>query len=175
MPPRPRALARRPHSAPVTGSGAPGSDASAIVVGLRRVVRALELYSAEVRRDFGLTAPQLWALKTLARTGPLTTGDLALALLVHQSSTSLLVSRLERRGLVRRIRQRDDRRFVRIELTERGQALAAEAPEPAQGRLLHGLERMPERRVQEIRRALDDLVGVMEAEGVEARFFFADG
>jgi DNA-binding MarR family transcriptional regulator len=160
-----------PRRTPATAPG----DATAIVVGLRRIVRALELYSADVRRDYGLTAPQLWALKTLARTGPVTTGELAQALLVHQSSTSLLVARLERRGLVRRTRQRHDRRFVRIDLTERGQALAAEAPEPAQGRLLHGLGAMPAGRIRGIRRAVDDLVAAMEAEGVEARFFFADG
>ncbi len=168
MPALSRPAARRATTAPAI-------DATAIVVGLRRIVRALELYSVEVRRNYGLTAPQLWALKTLARTGPLTTGDLAVALMVHQSSTSLLVARLERRGLVRRTRRKDDRRFVRIELTERGQALAAEAPEPAQGRLLHGLGHMPGRRVREIRRAIDDLVAAMEAEGVEPRFFFADG
>lgn len=153
----------------------PSSDATAIVVGLRRVVRALELYSIDVRRDYGLTAPQLWALKTLAALGPLHAGDLARALLVHQSSTSLLVARLERRGLVRRTRQKDDRRYVRIDLTERGQALAEQAPEPAQGRLLHGLGGMPPSRVRQIRRAIEDLVTAMEAESVDARFFFADG
>jgi DNA-binding MarR family transcriptional regulator len=151
------------------------SDAAAIVVGLRRIVRALEVYSQEVRRSYGLTGPQLWALKTLARSGPLTIGELAGQLIVHQSSTSLLVRRLERRGLVRRARLKDDRRFVRIELTERGAALVADAPAPAQGRLLHGLESMPAARVRQIRGAIDDLVGAMEAENVEARFFFADG
>jgi DNA-binding MarR family transcriptional regulator len=105
----------------------------------------------------------------------LTTGELAKALLVRQSSTSLLIQRLERRGLARRVRLKDDRRFVRIELTDRGLAVAREAPAAAQGRLLHGLEAMPARRLREIRRALDDLVGVMEAEDVEARFFFAEG
>jgi DNA-binding MarR family transcriptional regulator len=148
------------------------SDAASIVVGLRRIVRALELYSHEVRHDFSLTAPQLWAIKTLAQSGPLTTGELARALLVRPSSTSLLVQRLERRGLLRRVRQRDDRRFVRIELTGRGQTLAAEAPAAAQGRLLHGLEVMDARRVRRIRQAVDDIVAVMEAENVEARFFF---
>jgi DNA-binding MarR family transcriptional regulator len=128
-----------------------------------------------VRRSFGLTAPQLWALKTIERMGPLTTGDLAEALAVHQSSTSLLVNRLERNGLLRRARSPDDRRFVRIELTERGRSLCAEAPEPAQGRLLHGLAGMPPARIRSIRRAVDDLVRAMEAEAVEARFFFADG
>lgn len=150
-------------------------DAAAIIIGLRRIVRALELYSHEVRRDFGLTAPQLWALKTLARNGPQATGELARALLVQQSSTSILLRRLERRGLVRRVRQRDDRRYVRIELTERGATVAKGAPTAAQGRLLHGLEAMAPRRLRDIRRAIGELVDMMEAEDVEGRFFFADG
>lgn len=150
-------------------------EAAQIVVGLRRIVRALEIYSREVQRDFGLTAPQLWAVATLAQAGPLTTGELARSLLVHQSSVSLLVQRLERRGLVRRTRARSDRRFVRIELTERGAALATKAPTPAQGRLLHGLEGLPPLRVRRIRRVIDDLVRIMEAQDVEARFFFAEG
>jgi DNA-binding MarR family transcriptional regulator len=151
------------------------NEPTAIVVGLRRIVRALELYSQEVRRSYGLTAPQLWALKTLASRNSLTIGELAGQLLVHQSSASLLVHRLERRGLVRRTRVRDDRRFVRIELTERGAALAAAAPAPAQGRLLHGLGAMSPARVHRTWRAVEDLVRIMEAENVEARFFFADG
>jgi DNA-binding MarR family transcriptional regulator len=158
-----------------SGTGTARAEVSAIVSGLRRVVRALEVYSHDVRRDYGLTAPQLWALKTLGRRGPLTVSELASALLVHQSSASLLVNRLERRGLVRRSRQEDDRRFVRIEPTEQGLALAAHAPEPTQGRLLHGLSGMSPTRIRNIRRAVDDLVGAMEAENVQARFFFEEG
>jgi DNA-binding MarR family transcriptional regulator len=161
----------RRSAAPLT----PRADVTAIVGGLRRVVRALELYSQEVRRDFGLTAPQLWALTTLHRRGPLTVNDLAAALHVHQSSASLVVSRLEQRGLVRRVRAERDKRFVRIEPTERALAMMAAAPEPAQGRLLHGLSGMSPTRIRSIRRAVDDLVGAMEAESVEARFFFEDG
>jgi DNA-binding MarR family transcriptional regulator len=151
------------------------ADVTAIVGGLRRVVRALELYSQEVRRDFGLTAPQLWALKTLHLQGSLTVNQLAGALAVHQSSASLLVSRLEHRGLIRRSRSQTDRRFVRIEATEKALSLVAEAPEPAQGKLLHGLSGMSPARIHGIRRAVDDLVGAMEAEDIEARFFFEEG
>ena len=154
---------------------APRTEVTAIVVGLRRIVRALEVYSHEVRRTYGLTAPQLWALKTLAEKGPLTTGQLAEALLIHPSSASLLVDRLERRGLVRRTRLRTDRRFVRIELTDRAVNVSAVAPEPAQGRLLHGLGGMSRKRIGAIRRAVDDLVDAMEATDVEARFFFSEG
>ena len=151
-----------------------GGDAGAIVQGLRRIVKALQEYSQDVHRSYSLTAPQLWALKTLQRRGPLSTGSLAQALAVHQSSVSVLIQRLERRGLVRRARVTPDRRFVRVELSERGAALAADAPEPAQGRLLHGLGAMPGREVRAIRRAVDRLVEVMEAPDLGVRFFFSD-
>lgn len=150
------------------------TEATAIVQGLRRIVHALERYSREIRRDHGLTAPQLWALATLQQDGPTTTGDLAQALHVHQSSASVLLQRMERRGLVRRTRARPDRRRVRVELTERGAALVREAPPPAQGRLMHGLAGLPLARVREIRSAVDELVRAMEVERVEARPFFTD-
>lgn len=145
-----------------------------IVQALRRVVKALEIYSQEVRRAFGVTGPQLWALKTLERDGRITAGQLASALAVHQSSGSILVSRLEKEGLVRRVRAAGDRRRVYVALTSRGAALARRAPEAAQGRLLHGLSEMPLHRVRAIRRAVDAIVRAMEASDVKAPFFFSD-
>jgi len=149
-------------------------DTAAIVQALRRVVKALHTYSQDVRHTYGLTGPQLWALKTLEAEGPLAIGALAAALAVHQSSVSLLVNRLEAHGLVRRVRRAGDHRYVHIELTRRGAALAADAPEAAQGRLLHSLQQMPARDVAAIRRAVDRLVEAMEAADVPARFFFAE-
>jgi len=144
------------------------------VNGLRRIVKALHTYSQDVRSAYGLTGPQLWALKTLQRAGRLSTGRLAAALAVHQSSMSILLDRLEKRGLVRRVRGRADQRFVEIELTARGAKLVADAPEAAQGRLLHALEAMPQREVRTIKGAVARLVTAMEATDVHARFFFAE-
>jgi DNA-binding MarR family transcriptional regulator len=137
-------------------------------------VKALHTYSQDVRTAYGLTGPQLWALKTLQRDGRMSTGRLAAALAVHQSSASILLDRLDKRGLIRRIRGRLDHRFVDIELTKRGAALATDAPEAAQGRLLHALEGMAPGEVRKIRHAVDRLVQAMEATDVNARFFFAD-
>jgi MarR family transcriptional regulator, organic hydroperoxide resistance regulator len=160
----------RPESARRDGS----RDTAHIVQGLRRIVKALHGYSQEVRAAYALTGPQLWALKTLRRGGHLPVGQLAESLAVHQSSISLLLDRLEKRGLVRRLRGRPDRRVVRVALTKRGAALAADAPEAAQGRLLHALAEMPVAEVRKIRRAVDRLVRAMEATDVKARFFFSD-
>lgn len=151
-----------------------GSDTTQIVQGLRRIVKALQTYSQDVRSAYGLTGPQLWALKTLQREGRLTVGRLAAALAVHQSSTSILLDRLEKRGLVRRIRNRPDLRIVQVELTKRGATLAADAPEAAQGRLLHALGSMSAEQLRRTRRVVDQLVNAMEAGDVHARFFFSD-
>lgn len=151
------------------------SDATRqIVTGLRRIVRAVELYSQEVFKRYGLTGPQLWAVKTLSRRGALATSELAEALAVQPSTLSVLVDRLEERGLVRRLRPRADRRFVEIALTAKGRELADRAPEPAQGRLLFGLARLSPRDRNAIRDAVDRLVSMMEATDMEVRFFFSD-
>ncbi len=149
-------------------------DTAHIVRGLRRVVKAIQNFSQEVHRQYGLTGPQLWALKTLEAEGRMAVGRLAEALVVHQSSLSVLIDRLEDRGLVRRVREARDRRVVEVELTRRGAALVADAPDPAQGRLLHGLEAMSLAEVRRIRQSVDRLVEAMEATDLHVQFFFSD-
>ena len=166
-----RASAERRAPRP-TGKSA---DTAAIIMGLRRIVKALHSYSREVERRFGLTGPQLWALKTLLRGEGMTIGQLAEALAVHQTSASLLLQRLVKRGLVQRSRNQHDRRSVELRLTARGRRVAAKAPEAAQGRLLHALSAAPAAEVRRLRRSVDRLVEAMEATGVEAPFFFGDG
>jgi DNA-binding MarR family transcriptional regulator len=145
-----------------------------IAQGLRRIVKALHAYSQEVRSAYGLTGPQLWALKTLQREGGMPVGRLAQRLAVHQSSLSILLDRLEKRGLVRRVRGRPDRRVVQAQLTPRGRATVADAPDAAQGRLLHALSTRSLAELAEIRGVIDGLVAAMEAGDMTARFFFSD-
>lgn len=160
-------LGGKRHSASVT-------ESERIVQGLRRIVKSLQTYSQDVRSAYGLTGPQLWALKTLQRLGGMTVGRLAASLAVHQSSISILLDRLEKRGLVQRTRAQPDRRIVQVELTKRGTAMAADAPEAAQGRLLHALGSMSAEQLRRTRRVVDQLVNAMEASDVHARFFFSD-
>lgn len=167
-------MARQRRGLPTARSGKRG-DTAEIVQGLRRIVKALHTYSQDVHQAYGLTGPQLWALKTLEAKGRVSMGRLATLLAVHQSSASILVNRLEKRGLIVRKQGNRDRRFVELELTKRGAALATDAPEPAQGRLLHALEAMSPKEVHRIRRAVDRLVQAMEAADVHARFFFGEG
>lgn len=85
-----------------------------------------------------------------------------------------VVDRLEGKGLVLREQDPADGRRIRIGLTLKGRTLLKQAPHPAQGRLVHGLQAMSDRHVVEIQRALGTLVRVMEAEDLDAQFFFSE-
>lgn len=141
---------------------------------LRRMVKALQTYSSDVESRFGLTGPQLWALWTLQQQGPIGLKELAQAMHLHPSTVVGVVDRLEARQLVIRKPDPEDGRRVRIGLTSAGTRTVAQAPHPAQGQLIHGLQAMTRAEVAQLHTTLARLVEVMEAEDLDARFFFSD-
>lgn len=147
---------------------------SEIVQSMRRVFKAIHAYSRLALKEFGVTGPQLWMLRTLEEEGPLTVGDLADRMYLHISTASGVLDRLEERRLVRRRRAAEDRRVVWIELTAKGRTLLRNAPEPAQGRLLHGLERLGRRELARLYSSMKRIAQIMEAENIQATFFFEE-
>jgi DNA-binding MarR family transcriptional regulator len=140
---------------------------------LRRIVRALEDYSSNVEKRFGLTGPQLWALWELGRTGPCALKDLAEQMKLDSSTVVGVVDRLVAKGLIQRGPDPHDRRRISLTTTGKGQEILAQAPHPAQGHLLAGLEGMERSRVENLHDALATLVGVLEADSLDVPFFFA--
>jgi DNA-binding MarR family transcriptional regulator len=74
-------------------------------------------------RPWNLNQSQAAALLALAQHGPQRMSHLARFLLQQTQTTTDLVDRLERRGLVRRIRHETDRRVVLVEITDEGRSL----------------------------------------------------
>jgi|BEDMetMinimDraft_2_1075160.scaffolds.fasta_scaffold00894_5 MarR family 2-MHQ and catechol resistance regulon transcriptional repressor len=73
----------------------------------------------------GLTLTQFGVLEALWHKGPLTQGELSRKVLTSPPNLTDVVARLALRGLVRRERESDDRRRVRVTLTPEGEALIA--------------------------------------------------
>ena len=83
-------------------------------------------FSERAARSAGLEPQQhqmLLALKGMPEGGQATIGILAERLQIEHHSAVELVDRMEARGLVRRVRAEDDRRFVLVQLTARGENL----------------------------------------------------
>jgi len=111
----------------------------AVLDSIRRIVRALRESSRKTERSVGLGAAQLFVLQRLAGAPPLSINELADRTLTHQSSVSVVVSRLVRAGLVARTRAAADGRRVEITLTPAGLSLLERAPTAAQDRLIGAL------------------------------------
>ena len=120
-----------------------------VMDGIRAVVRALRLNTRAIEKQVGISLAQLWVLQILAERPADSLNELAIATATHQSSVSVVVRRLVERELATRTTAHEDKRRVRIELTEAGRALIGKAPPTVQVSLVAGLRRLaPERREQ---------------------------
>lgn len=75
----------------------------------------------------GLTYPQFLVMVTLWEKDDRTVSEIGDTLLLESSTLTPLLKRLETAGMVRRTRDREDERVVRIQLTEKGAALKQKA------------------------------------------------
>lgn len=71
----------------------------------------------------GLTQPQFYALRLIARQGPVKMRVLSEELHVTPANVTGIIDRLESRGLLKRSSQSGDRRATLLELTQAGRAL----------------------------------------------------
>lgn len=75
----------------------------------------------------GLTYPQYLVMAVLWENDGRTVGEIGEKLLLESSTLTPLLKRLETAGLVRRTRDRNDERVVRVQLTPEGAALKQKA------------------------------------------------
>ena len=85
----------------------------------------------ELARQVDLTGPQLTVLKMLEGLGDLSLSELSERIRAQNSTVTGIIDRMERESLVVRTRSTEDRRVVKIKLTDKGSRIArAIAVEP---------------------------------------------
>lgn len=88
-----------------------------------KLSRVAETVSANVNRhlhDHKLTVSQFGVLEALYHLGPLSPGQLCDKILRSTGNMTLVIDNLEKRALVKRMPNLDDRRSVLVELTAEG-------------------------------------------------------
>jgi DNA-binding MarR family transcriptional regulator len=98
------------------------------MIALRRITRALDVHSRTLLREYHLTAPQLALLQEVERCGQAPIGSLAKAAFLGAPTATGIVDRLEKQGLVARVRSQSDRRQVLITITAAGRQLLRRNP-----------------------------------------------
>lgn len=93
-----------------------------------KLMRAAESVTSRVHRVLAaprLTISQFGVLEALHHKGPLCQKDIATKILKSTGNITLVIDNLEKLGLVRRVRDSEDRRYLTVHLTETGTALIA--------------------------------------------------
>ena len=138
-----------------------------IVYLIRRLMQAGSLYTKELNKNYQVSAPQLNCLLVLYENGPLPPSRIAKLIMVKSSTVTGVIDRLEHKNLVKRTRNSPDRRVINIELTDSGKTLAENAPSPIQQKIVDGLKRLPQNKIESITHELQLLVHMLDAQDLE--------
>lgn len=135
-----------------------------ILSSIRRMVRAVDVYSRKLSTQFGVTVPQLVCMMKLSESGPLTVKQLASEVYLSPSVVVGIVDRLEKQGIARRERSVVDRRLVGVSLTDKGKEIVSKSPSPLQDNLVNAISELPELECATIALSLEKIVTIMEAD-----------
>ncbi|KAF0994252.1 MULTISPECIES: MarR family winged helix-turn-helix transcriptional regulator [Geobacillus] len=124
---------------------------------LRYIAANLKQRGREILTNYPITPPQFVALQWLLEEGDLTVGELSNKMYLACSTTTDLVDRMERNGLVARVRDEHDRRVVRIHLLEKGERIIEEVIEKRQRDLANVLESFSDEEIVVFERCLRKL------------------
>jgi len=101
---------------------------------LRKIMRAIDLQSKKLVRNYGLTVPQILILKELDEETGITVGEIATNINLSQSTVTNILDRLEGRDYVSRTRSAKDKRRVYIKIAEKGIEILKKRPiSPSRG------------------------------------------
>jgi DNA-binding MarR family transcriptional regulator len=115
------------------GSTAPASTpAQEVFLGILKTADELQTELAELLKPADLSPTQYNVLRILRGAGDtgLACGQIAARMLTHDPDITRLLDRLEKRGVIERFRDKEDRRVVRAHITAAGRRLLARFDEP---------------------------------------------
>lgn len=140
-----------------------------ILTSIRRIVRAIELYSHSLVSQVGLTSPQLSVLKSVARLSPATPTAIARQLSLSQPTVSGILERLQSKNLVQRVVTNGDKRMHSYALTDQAREQMASSPPLLQESFLHRLGQLQDWERSMLLSALQRVANLMDVETLESQ------
>lgn len=144
------------------------SDMTDVVDSIRAIVKVLRDSGRDAEQTLGVTSAQLYVLQEL-RHGPASINELAARTFTHQSSVSMVVTRLVESRLVTRTAAKGDARRLSVSLTNTGRALIRRSPDVGQNRLVTALKAMPSPDLKSLANQLNNLMQIMDDQREESR------
>ena len=140
---------------------------SEIMSSVRKIVRAINLESKRVEKNFGISIPQLLTLKFLNETeGYKSTIKEMLSL--NASTVTGIVARLEQKGFVARLPDPKDKRSTPIVLTSKGAELLKNTQESLHEKISKNLDLISDQEYQKILVSFETIIDFLNIEDLDA-------
>lgn len=145
-------------------------DYTDILVGLRKIIRSINLESKKIEKEYGISIPQMLCLSYLNKQPDFkaTATNLKNYMNLNASTISGIVSRLEKKGLLAKIPSGGDKRVSFIIITSKGSDLLNNIPALLHDRLSNKLKQLPQSKLNDISISIDTLIQFMGAEEIDA-------
>ncbi|GAB7024832.1 MarR family winged helix-turn-helix transcriptional regulator [Geotalea toluenoxydans] len=118
-----------------------------------KLMRAAESVTVRVNRHMSaadLTISQFGVLEALYHKGPLCQRDLAAKILKSTGNITMVIDNLEKRHLVRRERDSEDRRYLTVYLTDEGETLIAEVFTAVEAAIVKEMSELSEKEQEQL-------------------------
>jgi len=139
-----------------------------VLVTLRRIIRATDLYSKQLAKNTGLTSPQMLLLQILRNKGEQTVGVLAKEMSLSQATVTTILDRLEKKALIIRERSTSDRRKVQVDVTDSAIEILKDAPLPLQHQFTQQFNDLQEWEQLMMISSLSRIAQMMDAQHIDA-------
>jgi DNA-binding MarR family transcriptional regulator len=147
----------------------------AILIALRRIIRAIDQHSRKLVQSHGLTGPQALILNEIFRSGPLTGSELAKNISLSQATVTDIVKRLELKGLLVKKQDLVDKRKFHLLPTEQGQNLIMASVPLLQESFEQKLSRLKTWEQTQLLASLQRIAEMMNAEDLDASPLLTSG
>jgi DNA-binding MarR family transcriptional regulator len=142
-------------------SASPAPPEEHLFLALLKAADALGQQAEQLIKSSGLTGTQYNVLRILRGAQPAGLACRAIGdrMISHDPDITRLLDRMEKRGLIRRERQKDDRRVVKTHITSQGLELLKPLDQPMRELHKQQFRHMPAKRVKNLVELLEQFCG----------------
>jgi DNA-binding MarR family transcriptional regulator len=139
-----------------------------LLVALRRVIRAIDIRSRQLSKNFGLTGPQLMVMQSVGKEPGVMVRQVADDINLSPATVTSILDRLEGKDLIQRVRSTEDKRRVGLFLTDSGRKLLENAPLPFQEHFTNRFSQLQEWEQSQMVATMQRMASMMDADNLDA-------
>lgn len=135
---------------------------------IRRIIRAVDVHSKNLLKQYGITGPQLIILKEIGRNQFISVSDLARKVSLSQATVTNILVRLEQQGYLQRRKGEGDKRKVYMDISDKTRRIIESKPSLLQLTFVKKFQNLADWEQSLLLSSLQRIASMMDAQDLDA-------